>query len=164
MIINTSKVLRLKAALLEQGNIEVEVEEGIDSRQQASIARVSPFAETMFIMMMADGEAEEPELIAIKGALRILTDGLIGDDKLESLIQSFQDNISDCTPLQRLQVLGAQFNADRNEREIAFSLAAAVAAADDDFEAEELELMAQIAEWFGISDRRREAILGGELP
>lgn len=159
--LDTDKIQRLRTALLDRGSANQDSSQASESQQQASLERVAPFAETMFLMMMADGEAEAPELLAIKGALRVLTDGFIDDESLDSMIHNFQNNLSETQPIQRLQMLGSQLSADRQDRETAFALAAAVAAADNDIECEELQLIDQIAEWYGISQKRSEAILSG---
>jgi tellurite resistance protein len=58
-----------------------------------------------------------------------------------------------------LQAIGNHICADRSDRETGFTLAAAVALADDKVVAEESSLLASIAEWFGLSSRRSREIL-----
>ena len=59
----------------------------------------------------------------------------------------------------RLQAVGGRICADRTDRETAFTLAAAVALADNRLLDEESLLVGSIAEWYGISDRRCAQIL-----
>lgn len=153
VLVNNGKLINKQADNLPQ--------DGLDSteRQQASIKRVSPFAETMFLVMMADGSADQSERDAIQGALQLLTHGFIDQTQLAELITRFEQDIDNHGVESRLQSLGAQLSADRQDRETAFTLAAAIAVADEKVEQQENALIDSIAEWYGISGVRRRAIL-----
>lgn len=162
--VNTATIRRLRDALIENGQLAAAKKSEADPipmgpREEATLKRVAPFAETMYLMMMADGEADKAEMDAIRGAFAMLTDGFIEPSTLDQLWQGFDDTTTAQGVEFRLQSLGAQLSADRQDRESAFTLAAAVAVADNQVVAGETDLMSNIAEWFGISNKRAKAII-----
>ncbi len=162
MNIDTDRIRRLRDALVEGGRLAYAVDSEGDRPPSrgtlAALERVAPFVETMYLMMMADGEREQPEQDAIR-AMRVLTHGLLDDGGLETLMQRFERQLHDQGVEARLQAIGGRICADRLDRETAFSLAAAMAVADDEVAKEESLLVASIAEWFGVSPRRSREIL-----
>ena len=163
MNIDTARIRRLRDALLQGGRLERVTDPTADRPASrgavASLERVAPFVETMYLMMMIDGEGEKPELDAMRGAMRLLTHGLLDDTGLEQLTRRFEEQVSAQGVEARLQAIGSRICADRLDRETAFSLAAAMALADDRVVKEESSLIASIGEWFGVSDKRRRALL-----
>ena len=162
--IDTQTIKRLRDALIESGRLQEasEAKESpnkIDDRQQASIDRVAPFAETMYLMMMADGDAAEAEKDAIRGALLMLTHGFLESSILDGMLQRCELAAEEQGVEFRLQSIGAHLSADRQDRETAFTLAAAVAVADNQVAEEESTLIESIAEWYGISSKRSDQIL-----
>lgn len=162
--IDTQTVRRLRDALIESGRLEerspvTNSGSKIDDRSQALIDRVSPFAETMYLTMMVDGEAAESEKEAIRGALQMLTQGFLDESMLEKILDRCQTVAQEQGVEFRLQTLGAQLCADRQDRETAFTLAAAVAMADNQVADEESLLVGSIAEWYGVSGKRCSEIL-----
>ena len=90
--INTRTIRRLRDSLVESGRLDdkpvgVDAENISDDRYQAVIDRVSPFAETMYLTMMADGEAAEAEKETIRGALQVLTEGFLEESMLTKILQ-----------------------------------------------------------------------------
>jgi hypothetical protein len=59
----------------------------------------------------------------------------------------------------RIARLGARLGADQDERETAFTLAAAIALADDRVHAHENHTLGLIREYYGVSARRMAALL-----
>ena len=163
MEIDTATIRRLRDALIESGKLVESSEEpqsaNAESRQLASLKRVAPFAETMYLMMMADGEAAANEKAAIRGALNMLTHGFVEQQLLDDMLEDCEKIASEQGVEFRLQSIGSHLCADRQDRETAFTLAAAVAIADQRVDVEESSLMDSIAEWYGISGKRSREIV-----
>jgi len=159
--LNTETINRLRDALIQSGQVAMRGNstKATEARSSAALERFSPFAETMYLMMMIDGDADKSELDVIRGAINILTDGLLGSDSLDKIFKRCAEVAANHGVEQRLQHIGAHLSADKLDRETAFTLAAAVAIADNEVAEEEAELVRLIAEWYGISDSRCEEIL-----
>lgn len=121
--------------------------------------RVEPFAETMFLVMMSDGEPDAAERRALLGALNVLTEGQVSGAVLEAMLDRFATNAEREGVEGRIARLGAWLGADQDERETAFTLAAAIALADDRVHAGENHTLALIREYYGVSTRRMAALL-----
>ncbi|MEZ5571411.1 MAG: hypothetical protein R3E64_05240 [Halioglobus sp.] len=162
MNINTTTIRRLRDGLVQRGNsanTEASNQDLPALYQQAVLERFAPFAETMYLMMLIDEHADSVELDAIVGAMQILTDGALNHDVLNQVFKRCARETKQHGVEGRLQFIGAQLCADRVDRETAFSLAAAVAIADNKLERVEASLMKSIAEWYGISTKRCHEIL-----
>jgi uncharacterized tellurite resistance protein B-like protein len=161
MEIDTQTIRRLRDALIE-GGVQPAASNAAASApgRQASLERVAPFVETMFLMMVADGHHDANEEAAIRGAMRTLTHGLLDDAELDSLLEACAGRLAEQGVEARLQAVGNRICADRVDRETGFTLAAAIALADSEVAIEESALLVSIAEWYGISTRRRREILG----
>jgi len=160
--IDTDTVRRLRDALIARG----ETDPGPDGTGQeqprevrASLLRVAPFVETMYLMMMADGRAGEAEQTAISGAIRLLTQGLVAEEELAELLRRCEERARAEGAEARLRAIGSHICADRMDREMAFTLAAVVALADNRVRSEESLLMSSVAEWYGISSKRGDELL-----
>lgn len=121
--------------------------------------RVEPFAETMFLVMMADGEPGAAERQALLGALNVLTDGQVSIGMLEEMLDRFGAEAHRDGVEARIARLGARLGADQDERETAFTLAAAIALADERVHAQEHHALSLIREYYGVSDRRMAVLL-----
>ncbi|PCH52229.1 MAG: hypothetical protein COC20_03960 [Cellvibrionales bacterium] len=162
--LDTTTIRRLTDVLLENGQLQERAATSGDAklegdRLQAVIDRVSPFAETMCLTMLADGEVAELERETIRGALQVLTDGALGQEILDDMLQRCEAVANEQGVEYRLQAIGAQLCASRQDREMAFTLAAAVAVADNEVAEEESSLVECIAEWYGVSSKRCQQIL-----
>lgn len=122
--------------------------------------RVRPFAEVMYLVVAADDEIAAEEITALVSALEILTAGQVTRAELTSIVDGFVESIPRGATEARLTRLGAQLGGDREDREMAFTLAAVMALADDRV----VENESQVLEWaqqaFGISTRRTAELLG----
>ena len=159
MDINTAAIRRLRDALLAKstrGPNNAETEADVCA---AVLRRVEPFAETMFLVMVADDHAASSENQALSAAVEILTDHRVGPDAIRAMINQFHDDRSASGAEARLARIGASFGADRDDREIAFTLAAAMALADDEVAISENQTLAWVREYFGISDQRVAALI-----
>jgi len=169
MRIETATIRRLRDALMKSGERASAVESPayetlaragvLTDDEQAAVARVAPLAETMFLMMTADGKITDAERTAILGAIRGLTDGLLHDGTVKVLLEGFARFLSTDGRETRLRVIADQLASRPSEAENALALAAAVALADDEVADEERKLVAQLAEWFGIKPERARIIL-----
>jgi uncharacterized tellurite resistance protein B-like protein len=122
------------------------------------LSRVEPFAETMYLVMIADGDPAPAEQDALAAAFEILTDARVGRAVIDELIEQFRANVARYGIEARLEQIGARLGADRDDREIAWTLAAAMALADDQIDASENKVVAWAQEYFGITDRRARTL------
>jgi len=164
MEINTHAIRRLRDFLLsarqpvDASNMATTPD--VDPWTGTAIARrVEPFAETMFLVMMADGEPDAVERQALLGALNVLTEGQVSARLFEAMLDRFAADAAREGVEARIALLGARLSADQDERETAFTLAAAIALADDRVHAEENATLGMIREYYGVSARRMAALL-----
>ena len=118
-----------------------------------AVNRVEPLAETMFLMMAADGTLAETERDAVRGAIRGLTDNLLRTGTINVMLETYEKRLGESGRDAE------EIAEDPNEAEGAFALAAAVALADDEVSDEENAFINQLADWFGISEERAAEIL-----
>ncbi len=169
MKIQTATIARLRDALLQSGRrpslvassaYETLTREGLLTPEEiGSIDRVEPLAETMFLMMAADGTLAETEREAVRGAIRGLTDNLLRTGTINVMLETYAQRLSGSGRDARLQEIAQTIAEDPSEAEGAFALAAAVALADDQVSDEENAFINQLAEWFGIGEERAAEIL-----
>jgi tellurite resistance protein len=169
MKIETLTITRLRDALLQSGRrpsmlvssaYETLTREGLLSLEEvAALNRVDPLAETMFLMMAADGTLADAERDAVRGAIRGLTDNVLRSGTIKVMMETYQARLEQEGREERLRQIADEIAAEPQEAEGAFALAAAVALADDDVSEEENAFINQLAEWFGISDERAGQIL-----
>jgi tellurite resistance protein len=169
MKIETTTIARLRDALLQSGRrpsmvassaYETLTREGLLSPEEVgAVNRVEPLAETMFLMMAADGKITDTERDAVRGAIRGLTDNLLRTGTINVMLETFQKKLDESSRDQRLQEIAETIAEDPNEAEGAFALAAAVALADDEVSDDENSFINQLAEWFGIESQRAAEIL-----
>jgi tellurite resistance protein len=169
MKIETATIRRLRDALLLSGRRPEAVQSSayetltraglLSEDEQAALTRVDPMAETMFLMMSADGKITETERDAVRGAIRGLTASILHDGTIQVMLEAYQRALEKDGREARLRHLGAMLSGHPSDAEGAFALAAAVALADDDVAEEEQSLVEQMATWFGIGTTRAEQIL-----
>ncbi len=169
MRIETATIRRLRDALMKSGARASSVESPayetlaragvLTDDERVAVERIAPLAETMFLMMTADGKVTDAERTAILGAIRGLTDGLLHDGTIKVLLEGFARMVAADGREVRLQAVAQQLASRPSEAENAFALAAAVALADDEVAEEERELVEKLAAWFGIKPERAAAIL-----
>jgi tellurite resistance protein len=169
MKLETTTIRRLRDALLQSGRrpsvvlstaYETLARQGMLSPEEsAALNRVDPLAETMFLMMSADGKVEDAERDAVRGAIRGLTDNLLRSGTINVMLENYEQRLAEQGRDARLQEIADDIAEEPTEAEGAFALAAAVALADDEIADAENELINQLAEWFGISEDRANEIL-----
>ncbi len=169
MKLETTTIRRLRDALLQSGRrpsvvlssaYETLARQGMLSPEEsAALNRVDPLAETMFLMMSADGKVEEAEKDAVRGAIRGLTDNLLRSGTINVMLENYEKRLAEQGRDARLQEIADEIAEEPTEAEGAFALAAAVALADDEVADEENAFINQMAEWFGINEDRANDIL-----
>ncbi len=166
MKIDTALTRRLRNSLMQAGLEETsdasrvsETPRELTVAQQATLERVLPMLETLYLIMVADLETSDAERATLRGAIKTLTSATLGDDVLDDLLDGFEERLAEQGREARLHQIGALLCADPADAEIAFSLAAAVALADDRVDSEERRLVEDMAESFGISSKRAASIL-----
>jgi uncharacterized tellurite resistance protein B-like protein len=169
MKLRTATIERLRDALLQTGRrpsvvlssaYETLTRAGLLSPEEASaLNRVDPLAESMFLMMSADGVVTESERDAVRGAIRGLTDDLLRTGTINVMLESYAQRLSEQGRDARLQEIASEIAEEKTEAECAFALAAAIALADDQVTDEENDLINQLAEWFGIPPGRAGELL-----
>ena len=169
MRIHTATITRLRDALLQSGRrpsivlspaYETLARSGLLSPEEtAAIERIDPLAETMYLMMTADGNVSDVEKDALRGAIRGLADNLIRTGTINVMLETFGRKIQEHGREMRLREIADALSDNPHEAEAAFSLAAAIALADDSVHESENEFINQLAEWFGISAKRANEVL-----
>lgn len=169
MKLRTRTMERLRDALLHSGRKESAVlssayetlaRQGLlSTKEQEALSRVDTIAETMFLMMAADELITDTELDALRGAIRGLTGDILGDGVIKVMLETYALRLRDEGRTARLQTLAQTLLADPAEAENAFSLAAAVALADDQVDASEDSLLQELASWLGFDEARAQALL-----
>jgi uncharacterized tellurite resistance protein B-like protein len=167
--LKTRTIERLRDALLESGRrpslvmssaYETLTREGLLSPEEvAALNRVDPLAETMFLMMAADGTLSDIEQEAVRGGIRGLTDDVLRTGTITVMLENYQRRLEAEGRDERLRQIAEQIAEETSDAESAFALAAAVALADDDVSEEENAFINQLAGWFGINPERSTAIL-----
>lgn len=162
MDIDTRSIRRLRDALLSglpQDDAVVPAPGAGSAYRAALLRRLEPFAETMFLVMVADGDLAEVERGMLAGAVAILAEGCLDSAGVAEMLDRFSGRLAAGSIEGRLAQLGAGFGSDRQDRETAFTLAAAMALADDRVHGLENQTLALVQEHFGISSRRVRALV-----
>lgn len=163
MNIDTATLRRLRDVLVGKGQKALSPLAALFSAQagevRASVRRVSPFVETMYLMMVVDGVPDSNEQEVIRDALEVLTRGVLQETELKQILRRCEVLVREQGVEARLQAVGSRLSVDRLDREMAFSLAATVALADRRLAGEESTLLASVGEWYGISALRRAQLL-----
>ena len=169
MKLKTRTIERLRDALLESGRrpsvvvssaYETLTREGLLSPEEiAALNRVDPLAETMFLMMAADGKLTDDERDAVRGGIRGLTDDVLRTGTINVMLGNYQRRLESDGRDERLRQIAETIAEEPSEAESAFALAAAVALADDDVAEEENAFINQLANWFSIEPERAGTIL-----
>ena len=160
MEINSCAIRRLRDHLLtDLHSPRPEGCTGSVQAERAVIRRLEPFAETMYLVMMADGEPAATERQALNAALGVLSDGQIRQTEIDSMLDRFEERARTAGGEARLAQLGAHLSVDQDDRETAFCLGAVMALADDQVDMRENQALRWVQEYFGLSDRRVTEIL-----
>jgi tellurite resistance protein len=121
-------------------------------------ARFEALFEAMYLMIMADGEVAEEEREVLRGAVRGLTNNAVRTAHIEKLFERMGE-LSKQGVSARLAAIAPVLKEDPALLEAAFTLASAVAFADDEIKDEENELINELAEVLEIEAGRAEELL-----
>jgi uncharacterized tellurite resistance protein B-like protein len=161
-VFKSKRISRLRDRLLERGVVSEWPAATIRPESRAAYQRIRPLAEAMYLVMAADRHVSEPEREALRGAIRTLTDGVLGGVAMETMIMEFDQALARDGVDVRLDAVASVLYGDRDDMELAVALAAAVALADDRLDPEEQRTIEALAERLGIGGQRLERLLTGE--
>lgn len=161
------RIERLRDRLLRQGRRSVAPApawslSSARPDEQAAYDRILPFAEAIYLVIAADGVHTPEERDALLGAIRYLTEGELGAQAADHMIARFQSELERDGLEVRLDDVASRVYAEPEDRELALSLAAAVAVAGGNSGPTEERTIAGLAERLGFSQGRLEALLADE--
>jgi len=163
MQLDTAVTRRLRDALLSTAEASpsgaLEDPDALTPEQHAALDRILPIIEALYLMMVADRDAASAERQAVTGALVALSGGVLGGSVVDWILERFERALAEQGREERLEQIGGQLSADRDDAEAAFTLAAAVAMVDGRVDDEENRLVQELREWLGISPKRAALIL-----
>lgn len=164
-MLDTDLVRRMRDQLLENGRpslvppADFELAE-LAPFELASLERIAPLAELLFLMMSADGTLDTKELDTIRGAIRTLTDGLLRGATADKLVERFAESLERDGLDERLAIVTGRIVADRDDAEVGVMLAASVALADGSVGSEERSLFDEVTASLGVGRKRIDELLG----
>lgn len=120
--------------------------------------RFEALFETMFLMVIADGDVAAEERDVLRGAVRGLTENAVRTAHIEKLFAECTERLKDGREA-RLDAIAPILLEDPVLAEAAFSLAAALAFADSEIQDEENELINELAERLEIDGDRADELL-----
>lgn len=164
-MIDTDLIRRMRDQLLQNGRPSMVPPAGyaledLAPYELASLERVAPLAELLFLMMSIDGEFDDRERDAIRGVVRMLTDGLLRGATADRLVDRFRAALERDGLEERLSEVTGLLAADREDAEIGVMLAAAVALADGNVGADEASMFDRVVSYLGVGKRRVGELLG----
>jgi tellurite resistance protein len=118
---------------------------------RAMYERLRPFAEGVYLVVSADRNVSDRERDALRGALRILTEGALSSAAIEAMIAEFDRDLERDGYELRLDHVASELYGDVADQELAVALAAATATADGRIDARERAALEGFAERLGIT-------------
>src|SRR5262245_40205156 len=125
-----ARMRRLRDRLLSRGAPSLVPGREV-TEDDALTERVRPFAELMYLVMTAGADPGDAERAALRGALRILTDGRVNAGWVEALTDELEAARKAEGRDARIGRAAARLVGSREDSELALALSFAVAAADD---------------------------------
>lgn len=162
MNLEAAAVTRLRDYLLHDHRTADVSQVSSPATVEAILRRIRPFAEIMYLVMATDEDVDAAELKTLQSALEVLCDNIVPPAQLESLLNEFRQG-SGNEEEGRIQMAAALIGGEKQDREMAFLLAAAIAVADHRLEEVERTTMQWVREYLGISDRRMNELLTENL-
>lgn len=165
MNLEAAAVLRLRDYLLHDHDVSRADVDSSPATVEAVLHRLKPFAELMYLVMATDGVIDAAERKTLLSALEVLCDNAVPGSHLAAMLDGFDQHVKELdVPVEyRVQNAAARIGTEKQDREMAFLLAAAVAVADDRLEEVERATMQTVRENLGISDRRMSELLDENL-
>jgi tellurite resistance protein len=121
-------------------------------------ARFEALFEVMCLMVTADGRVTDTERDVLRGAVRGLTQHAVRTHHIEKLFEQCAELAKQGVDA-RLSAVAPTLKEDPALADAAFSLAAALAFADDEIEDEENELINSLADKLELGDERTTELL-----
>jgi len=166
MELDTPLVLKLREHLIEvapssRGPVLAREDQRDNGspEESAIVDRFRPFAQLFYLVASADGEIDEDERHVMRGAFESLTAGRVDRARLLGLEAELMGQAAACDREQLLEEVCSVLSRDREDAELAFTLAAVVAVANRQVEHHEVQLVDQLGSWLGVSQRRAAELL-----
>lgn len=128
------------------------------SGDEDAARRFGALFEAMFLMIAADGVVADEEFEVLRGAVRGLTDNQMRTAHIDKLLAECKEKYKQGKE-KRLEAIAPILQEDPALVEAGFSLAAAIAFADNEIQDEENELINELAEALGIEGERADELL-----
>ena len=126
----------------------------------AVLNRVAPIAEALYLVMSADGVCSLDERIALRGALRTITDEELSKPAIRALLDRFDSSFRSAGLKANMSRVAAQLAGDRADSRATLELAAALILSDGEVTDDERHLLEQLAEETGQDPDAAVALLG----
>jgi tellurite resistance protein len=123
------------------------------------VTEFGPLCEAMFLVMLADGRVKNVERDVLRGALRAISGNRVRSSHIESMLDAAARNVAEDGIKARLDDVINRLRETPTRAEIAYVLAAAVAAADDAVVPEEASILEQLADGLGIDETRANELV-----
>lgn len=134
-------------------------EHGESPEERAILERFEPFAELLYLLTRADGHVDEAEKRAVLGAFRALTGGRVSSGALARVEGRLEKRrLAEGTPA-RLEAACSTLSMNRDDAELALTLASAVALSDEVLAPDESDFLESLSGMLGVPERRFQALL-----
>jgi tellurite resistance protein len=146
---------RVRALIADRGRASLAPEDprfqGVCATPEmtAVLNRVAPIAEALFLVMSADGICTLEEKVALRGALRTITDDDLSEPAIHALVERLDESLGSERLSERVSRVASQLAGDRADSKVAIELAAALITADGLVTDDERHLLEQLAEETG---------------
>lgn len=157
---------RLRKLIADKGRLSLAPEdprfEGVcpTPEMAAVLNRVAPIAEALYLVMSADGVCSLEERVALRGALRTITDDELSKPAIAALLHRFDSSLEDEGVTARMSRVAAQIAGDRADSRATVELAAALILADGEVTESERDVLQQLVEETGQDPDAALALLG----
>ncbi len=126
----------------------------------AVLNRVAPIAEALYLVMAADGVCTLDERIALRGALRTITDDELSKPAIAALLERFDSSLGEASIEESLSRVAAQIAPDRADSRATIELAAALILDGGEVTDSERNALELLAEETGQDPDAALALLG----
>lgn len=130
----------------------------------AIVERFEPFAELLFLVTGVDGVVSQSEQATILGAFRALTGGRVARQRLAKMEADLRQRCQCEGRVGRLEAACTRLALNRDDAELAFTLANAVALADAHLTEDAEEFLLEISSLLGVSRSRFNALVESRRP
>jgi hypothetical protein len=122
-------------------------------------SRLRPIAEAMYLVMIADTQIADPERAALRGALRILTEGKLSSAAMEAMLAEFGRGLLRDGRELRLDHVAAALYGDAADIELALALVGAASLADGHASEAEYATIEALADRLGLAPERVRGLI-----